>query len=284
MKKLLNIFKSAARNDVAVVEHKGKSTEELIEEIHESFYTEVDKLLAEANVSNSLETDKQSLIDKCQRLRALGFTQTPEIVEAEKEIERLKALKKENEAKSDLIKAINYFSFKYPNYKFIAEDSVKKICQKYGLIYGPITLFRGVVPDKNLKHIEDFKVDEYDECYAVMRNNRFTRGSYIAEYISKPKPIIRAAKDTLARIEDYVYWNPYRNSDTIVQSPLEIAAPSKDFDTENMVVSNFQLAKLEIPDPVVLKPVIYNQNKYYLIVTAWGLEASDELVVNQKMN
>jgi len=35
---------------------------------------------------------------------------------------------------------------------------------------------------------------------------------------------------------------------------------------------------------VVLKPVVYNKQKYYLIVTAWGLEASDELVVNQKMN
>lgn len=41
---------------------------------------------------------------------------------------------------------------------------------------------------------------------------------------------------------------------------------------------------IEIPDPVVLKPVIYNSQKYYLIVTAWGLEAGDEIVVNSNHN
>ena len=35
-----------------------------------------------------------------------------------------------------------------------------------------------------------------------------------------------------------------------------------------------------IPDPVVLQPVCGG----YLIVCAWGDEASDEIVVNQQMN
>jgi len=48
----------------------------IIEEIHESFFTEVDKLLQEANISNSLDTNKQALLEKCERLKQIGFTNT----------------------------------------------------------------------------------------------------------------------------------------------------------------------------------------------------------------
>ena len=51
-----------------------------------------------------------------------------------------------------------------------------------------------------------------------------------------------------------------------------------------MELKDFKLSKIEIPDPVVLQPVMFNKTKYYLIVTAWGDEASDELVVNQNHN
>ena len=69
-----------------------------------------------------------------------------------------------------------------------------------------------------------------------------------------------------------------------MKCPLEIAAPLKDFNMTNAEVKGFKISKIEIPDPIVLKPVIFNNQKHYLIVTAWGLEASDELVVNQKFN
>jgi len=55
---------------------------------------------------------------------------------------------------------------------------------------------------------------------------------------------------------------------------------SKDDTIEN----NQIITKIQIPDPVVLCPVMYGSEKYYLIVTAWGKEASDKAVVNQKMN
>lgn len=50
-----------------------------------------------------------------------------------------------------------------------------------------------------------------------------------------------------------------------------------------MSIKNFKLEK-EIPDPIVLMPVFCYGRKNYLVVTAWGEEASDDLVVNQKMN
>jgi len=67
-------------------------------------------------------------------------------------------------------------------------------------------------------------------------------------------------------------------------APLEIAAPLKDFDTSGMEVNDFKLSKIEVPDPVVLHPVMFKGVKHYLIVTCWGLEATDELVVNQRNN
>ena len=58
---------------------------------------------------------------------------------------------------------------------------------------------------------------------------------------------------------------------------LQICAPQKDFDTTGKVVRN---RKLMIEDPIVLQPVKYG----YLILTAWGDEASDPIVVNKINN
>lgn len=239
---------------------KEKPVSQIIEEIHESFYTEVNKLLESANIQSSLTTDKQDLIDKRNRLVALGFNNSAEVKEAESEIQRLQTLEKENLQKKELIEAINYFSFKYPAYKFITEESVKKICQKYGLVYGTIDRYIGTVPDKNLKHMEDFKISEDDECY-IYFGSLYDDVSFIDKN-----------------------WYELRGGSYIIKCSLEIAAPITDFNLESHEVKDFKFSKTPIPDPVVLKPVIFNKQKYYLIVTAWGDEASDELVLNSNHN
>jgi len=273
--RVTNRFELALKEIVATVVTKGRTTNEIIEEIHETFYTEVDKLLAEAKVANSLETDKQEAIDKCNRLKALGFTNSKEVIEAQKEIDRLNALEAENRAKESLIKAIDYFSFKYPQYKFITEHSVKGICAKYGLIYGKINRYIGTVPDKNLKHMEDFKINHEDNCFEEYFNTpyidfgsrrtgqRFMNGAEYSEL------------DTRQKMSQYTCYEHHK---------LEIAAPKSDFDLEGYGVKDHKISKIEIPDPVVLHPVCYNNQKYYLIVTAWGLEASDPLIVNERNN
>lgn len=84
----MNLLKYFSKN--SVVENstiETKNIKEVIEEIHETFYTEVDRLLAEAKISKSLDTDKQDLIDKCTRLKSLGFTNTKEVKEAELELQ-----------------------------------------------------------------------------------------------------------------------------------------------------------------------------------------------------
>lgn len=263
-----NIFKKQ-RQDV----HKMQEADVItVEEIHETFFTEVDRLLDNAKVFNSLDTDKQALLDKCERLTKLGFSKSKEVQEATVEINRLNNLKIENEEKKELIDAINYFSQKYPLYKFITEESVKKICEKYGLIYGEISNYIGTIPDKNLKEIEDFKISEDDEAYTVNSTFMTEWGSF------NEKPVFMTFKNTQS-INETKY---YRYS--IEKSKLVIAAPISDFDTKKMKIENHQLIKVPVQDPIVLKPVIYNEKKYFLIMSAWGEEASDENVVNQNFN
>lgn len=304
--KFLTFLSSKKDNDV-VKEHS-KSTNEIIEEIHVSFYTEVERLLEYANVKAPETTTMQDKLNKAKRLKELGFTQSKTTSEALSEESRLAKLRKENQKKEGLKEAIIYFSQKYPQYKFITEASVRKICEKYGLVYGSVKNFTGDVPDENLQHIENFKIKEEDKCF--YRDNRYnildydlTNGDLQSvmrkygsiEYMSYGdyKEIISHNKKIQNEIDSFCYSTEIdkhnlrglKNKKYAIGAlcPLEIAAPLSDFNARNMNIENNKLID-KIPDPVVLQPVYYKNEKHYLVVTAWGLEAEDELVINEKMN
>ena len=276
------VFSSSKTVKKPIVEEKSTlqisktNVNDIIEEIHKSFYTEVDSLLMIANNQHSLETDKQVLIDKCNKLRALGFTNTKEVIEAQSEISRLDKLKTENAKKQDLINAIDYFSVNYPNYKFITEDSVLKICEKYGLVYSTVNHYIGTVPDKNLQHIQDFQIKDEDKCAILVDKVRLS--DYLV-YLYREEAIQRASKLCKGNLIN-------TTKHTVALLPLEIVAPLSDFNLQDKQVENFKLSYIPkpVPDPVVLQPVFWNGQKHYLIITAWGLEASDELIVNEKLN
>lgn len=261
---------------IPVIEGKetNKTTSEIIQEIHTTFYTEVDRLKAMAEVKSDDSTDKQELLEKDDRLSKLGFTNSAYSKQARKEKDRIKDIQNENENKDKIIEAINYFKVKYPFYKFITEDSVKKICEKYNLIYGDVSRYIGTVPDKNIEQMEKFSVKKEDIVY--LETYFGIIGGSKTEEISYERFKAKGKEE-----KDYFNsWGGYR----LGKAPLEICAPVKDFNTEGMELKNFKLSKIEIPDPVVLQPVMHKGNKYYLIVTAWGDEASDELVVNEVLN
>ena len=240
-----------------------QTNNEIVEEIHDTFFTEVDKLLAEAKIMKSLDSDLSVEIKKAKRLEKLGFTSTKIVIDSKAEILRLQLLKDENKVKKDLIEAINYFSFNYPNYKFITQESVTKICKKYGLIQGEVDKYVGDIPDKNLKEIEDFKLKDCDsECYIATTSIR-TYSTWKSKIVSKGE------WDDLTK-SNKKDWEKYERS-------LNIVAPTKDFNMTNMKVVNHQLVD---EDPIVLKPVAFKGIQHFLIVAAWGLEATDELVIN----
>lgn len=261
----MNILTNLIKVKNEVITHFPKSTEKIIEEIHETFYTEVDRLLAEAGIKHSLETEKQHILNKSNRLKNLGFFKSNVVIEAKEEEQRLDELKKENDGKVELIEAITYFSNKYPQYKFITEESVKKICNKYGLIYGNVADYKGNVPEKNLIDIECFNIEDIDECYFSRHFSRFDVFSEGRRRVSYGDKNLKGESDGFA----------YSTTDGEI-CPLEIVAPFKDFDLRDREIKDFKIQ--DIPDPIVLKPVVFNKKKHYLIITAWGLEADDELV------
>lgn len=62
---MFKLFNRSAKNEVVVAEpkadFKGKTTNQIIDEIHESFFTEVDRLLADAKILKSDETTALSI-------------------------------------------------------------------------------------------------------------------------------------------------------------------------------------------------------------------------------
>lgn len=270
--------KTKLSNVSDTIEVKGVSnktdseTTKIVKEIHNTFFTEYEKLLADAKIMNSLETTQQALLDKAKKLKSLGFINTKEVIKAQEEISRLDKLKKDNEKKQDIIDAINYFSVKYPQYKFITEKSVKTICKKYGLIYGEVSKYKGTVPEENIAQIQEFKIKDKDIVCAIHYKHRPT------EYIS-----LETYKQNINNEIEASIYN-YGNRRKYELCSLEIVAPPSDFDLRNSEVEDFKLIKKEIPDPIVLQPVLFKNQKHYLIVTAWGPEATDKLVINEKFN
>lgn len=281
---LINFLKSDAPNKV---EPTINSQNMIIEKIHQEFYSEVDEILRQAKIFLPENTDKQHLIDKCGRLKKLGFGNSNEVKLAEMEIKRLDEIKIQNKAKSDLVKSVNYFTQKYPMYKFITEESVKKICGKYNLIYGEVGRYIGNVPDANLKHIEDFKIDENDVCHFYVERDIHERSSDEMTKQPKSKAQVDAYYESKKQNTNYgmeYFGSLNRIIEIYGKCELEIVAPLKDFNMTAAEIKNFKISNIIIPDPIVLCPVFHGGNKHYLIVTAWGIEASDASVVNHKMN
>lgn len=281
---MINIFKRFKKEIVTNIEFAGKSNNELVAEIHETFETEVDRILAEAKILKSVPEGDADLLSKADRLSKIGFGRSKDSQEAYKHKIEVSSIESENSTKDQTREAVEYFSRNYPLYKFITEESVKKICGKYNLIYGEAGNYIGDVPEDNLKDMEAFKLAKEDEVW-----HEHIRGSFIQDIITIKnraayefhKAAQEVTRNNMSRsplVQFGIYETKY------ILAPLEIAAPIKDFNTDGMELDGFKLRKIEIPDPVVLQPVFFEGTKHYLIITAWGLEASDELVANHKFN
>lgn len=315
----MNIFKKEIKKGTKTI-FVDKTDKEIIEEIHESFYTEVDRLLEFANIKKVEEPINEKVVEKSSLLHKLGFKKSAAHRIAAQEALKNQDVDSINWKKEKLKEAILYFQQKYPQYKFITEESVNKICETYGLVYTSVDKFIGDVPEKNAVQIKNFKIDDSDklkgyfeieikqrEIDFVDRNNVMSNHDmYMARHMgtieydvskrfvtAKEQPdIFDEALRLLSRVNDWQARQEIRDISNdcykLMNAPLEIAAPIKDFDMKDLKQEGNKLVEQkvvrEIKDPVVLQPVTYKGEKHYLVVTAWGDEASDELVVNQKMN
>lgn len=286
-------------------------------ELHNEFMTAGDTLLKKAE--EILKTEVKINPAKIARLEAFGF-------KSSKDATVLKDDKKEKTHYQKIIEAINYYRVKFPNYKFIPSETVKSICEKYGLVSGEAHQYRGFVPDKNLTEIEQFfelhpdmrysyfkkesdlekgswmsllpnrvqiEKEEYDELIAKQPQIKKSVQSFKNRLdIEIPNPIISSKIGDISSIMDeyfkaYYFNNPFITDSndkklTKHETKLRICAPISEMNT-----SGYELKegyKL-VYDPIVSIEVTHkNGIKGEIIITAWGDEASDELVMNQNKN
>lgn len=258
---------------------KSKYPKEVLE-IHHEFEIASEKLLQEANdIINSLPKVNESKINV---LKALGFKQVKEVSESVEILNKGAMSKKQ-------IERVQYYQQNYPFNKFITEDQVETICHKYNLVCGDVDRFKGFVPEKNMNDIVNFKLKTKDQTNYIVEG---PNGIFYINEDSFKRPAFKKYID-----DDNESYVEFRDSQINIEGgsekfgeyakvkkgkpSLKICAPVKDMDISGLeLIEGYKLEKKFIPDPIVLQPV----DNGYLILTAWGDEASDPLVVNQNFN
>lgn len=262
---MFNTFNSKQQEKNSVTSYP-----EVVYEIHNEFLTAGDKILQEVN--SILAENQNKSLDKGKRLASLGFKNSPEVV---------KAVQIENKivTAKEIADLIHYYNVNYPNNKFITEEQVEVICKKYNLVFGDISAYKGFIPESKLQQMESFKLKETDKELVYQFGNNYYTWNEIIENI-RAFVMYNSYKQTY----DFLYKSKKPISKGYPSSKYEdscfkICAPLKDMIlNENQKVINYKIEN--VPDPVVLQRV----RGGYLIVCAWGNEASDEIVVNQHKN
>lgn len=263
LKKILSALAAPAKEAAAI------ETAELIAEIHHEFNTAADKAVVAAQkiINDSTETKAK----KGRRLQKFGFVQTREAQES-LELDRL-ILQGHRE-----LEAIKKHNMQFPLHKFILERQVVEICRKYNLVHGVVELFKGFVPEKNLLDIERFN-DLLMKQQTLQMKPRPDQTSidWLDPFMIDRRSGPRSQWDSQALM---MMRQMQQQPAPSPRSGLSICAPAKDMDMRGMYVDANLKVQRHIPDPVVLHPVEHG----YIIVTAWGEEASDPIVVNEKNN
>lgn len=250
-----------------------------IEQIHKEWFTAAETLCATYS-----EERMERIHNKLERLESLGFHSTKD-----------RATMQELCDADGAREAVEKYAMSHPNNKVISINDVRRLCQKYNLVYGPLGSFTGFVPDKNLKEIESFYhkdlqtwvvgIDQQTGSRFLESEQEFFTEVSAKEYRDnleaeiKKKEEDRRSSNTRA----YITFDTKR-AVMRKKSAFLIAAPRAEMSWDaNQVVEDYQIKEVvTYPDPVVLFPV--ENGNYFLIVTAWGDEASDEIVVNPKSN
>ena len=259
-------------------------------EIHNEFNTASDKLLAEAE--KVIEEVKQYPMEKVSRLEALGFKNTTDTQNTNGIAERLEMSEKDKEF-------VLKYRREFPLHKFITEEQIEVICKKYNLVFGESKRYTGFMPERNLAEIEAFqkrypkmgKMGEFSEYSMYGDYQEMVNLSGIdvvlGSDISKLKGNGVDIQQEINKHDGINYYGDIKCSDgvtrsgRVVMNGMKICAPVKDMDMSGMTIEDgYKMKELFIPDPIVVQPVVGG----WLILTAWGNEASDPIVVNSINN
>lgn len=248
------------------------SEAELLEMLKLDIDKAVEALLVDTELLDKDEVKLSKLTAKLEMMRNSGLINTKQV------LNQYKLVDEENSRLLSLRQARIYQ--KYP-YRFIEEHALMNICAKYGLLVGPLACFTGEAPDWVYEKVSHFNQHRRDIIsdehlphktlqYTGLGYHDFSIGRFIVEEFSK------SVKSDQENPANYV-----EHKDNLCL----IAAPKTEMNTDNhKIVNGFMLQqtpKFQIKnDPLVLQPV----KGGFLIIAAWGPEAFDPAVQNNKLN
>jgi hypothetical protein len=206
--------------------------------IHKDFRSVADRLLEEAKeVINNSKDDPRA-----ERYKRLGFSGIGRVKKHEEAV-------REKGKYEELMRKIGKYRIKYPLCQFLDEESLDKLCKKYGLVYAPAEYFCKEIPDANLKELEEFSLHAED---------------IIKEHWTYPVSIGRKTVYSEKEARKYSGVVHHRGNNS-----FEVVASSDMFDVPSGYEFYGSTLRLKVPDPIVIRRVPLG----FLIVTAWGPEA-----------
>lgn len=164
-----------------------------------------------------------------------------------------------------------------------------QINNKYNLVCAPISCYTGFVPSSKLEDIEKFRLSPSDSAIEKIKVIKFTYPNSQENEIKILKnyyPDLIVEKNKLHVGNSIYLGNTFvfiKEYEEIDNTSICICAPLKDMNLKGMskIGKLFRKATtISVPDPVVFQPV----KGGFLILTAWGEEASDPIVVSEINN
>lgn len=272
-----------------------RSSDEIVKEIHDSFDNAQEHLLKEAKLI--IDKSKSKVSDKAKRLESVGFINSELVI-------KNRAIQKTLVSSEKDAELVNHYKTFYPFLKFLKEDQLDEICNKYNLIYAPVSRYKKDVPEKNLIEIENVQNLKYEDrkkethflkvskpwtevpsdLRGILKNGFFVDDYFIPNDDNTLKYAIShggykgnyngytiSTKENAAHVE------------TIQYNKLMIAAPKSHFDLKglkNKGLGFLNITLTEVKDPIVFRYV----RGGIQVITKWGLEADDNLLYNETLN
>ncbi len=281
-----------------------KTQKQIIAEIHNEFNSAQDRLLSEAeNILSKINLPNKSEKEEvANRLKSIGFINNPlvkqcDLIAKEREESKITLVKTEEEAN-----IIRHYKYTYPFLKFVTEGELDRICNKYKLIHAPVKNYIKEVPEKNLRDIE--KAQSLHELDVREKRRILKVSQHMRSVDEKIKEFLDSGIEIPGNIGGYdfqieswvreylvsvgfpkfihVYYTA--NVESIDMSGLFIAAPKSHFDLGKLKKKSkygfFDVEIFEVKDPIVFRYV----KGGIQILTMWGLEASDQSLLNPVNN
>ncbi len=257
----------------------------IIEQIHHEFNTASDLALAEAKgILDGINSDSHLI-----KLHELGFENAKGVLS---HVTKKGTMAEQRKVYDTIIR----YRVKYPKYKYITELDVQKICKKYNLACAPVNCYHGDVPAKNVEDIAEFvhaygneisleRITNIDYKYASIHGDRID--AFKQGWLSKQDKSTMTQSSLRLALSDYNVKADFAVKTVRFKDALYICAPKKDLNLKGLLqIGNIfsrminNTIKETYEDPIVLCAIPDG----YLIVTAWGDEASDPMVVNPQNN